>query len=146
MTSLEFPAVSHILGGEEILQCNLDDYFDFIELSDRGLPTQALAHLAEYLQLSLSQIARLLPVSERTLQRHKGSKPFNRLVSEQILHIAEVTARGTEVFGEREKFLCWLKQPSTALAGKTPLELLGSHFGAEMVLDELGRMEHGVFS
>ena len=146
MTSLEFPAVASILGGEEILHRNLDDYFDFIELSDRGLPAQTLTHLADYLQLSLSQIARLLPVSERTVQRHKMSKPFNRLVSEQILHIAEVAARGTEVFGDREKFLCWLKQPSAALAARTPLELLASRFGADMVLDELGRMEHGIFS
>ena len=146
MTALEIPEVARILGGAEILHRDLADYFDFIDLSDRGLPAQALPHLADYLQLSLAQIACLLPVSERTLQRHRGSKPFNRLVSEQILHIAEVAARGTEVFGDREKFLGWLKQPSAALAGRIPLELLGSRFGAGMVLDELGRMEHGVFS
>ncbi len=146
MTALEISEVAHILGGTEILHRDLTDYFDFIELSERGLPTQALTHLADYLQLSLTQIARLLPVSERTLHRHMGSKLFNRLVSEQVLHIAEVAARGTEVFGDREKFLGWLKQPSAALASKIPLELLDSRFGAYIILDELGRMEHGIFS
>jgi putative toxin-antitoxin system antitoxin component (TIGR02293 family) len=67
-------------------------------------------------------------------------------VSEQVLQIAAVVARGTEVFGGKDRFLAWAKQPSTALSDKTPLELLGSRFGTDLVLDELGRIEHGVFS
>lgn len=146
MPGLEFSEVSQILGGEKVLHQEISSYFDFIDLGDRGVPKSALQNLARYLHLSMGQMARLLPVSERTLQRHKTSKPFNRLVSEQILHIAEVAAKGTEVFEDRENFLAWLKQPSMALGQKTPLELLKSRFGTDIVLDELGRMEHGVFS
>jgi putative toxin-antitoxin system antitoxin component (TIGR02293 family) len=50
------------------------------------------------------------------------------------------------VFGDKDRFLAWANQPSKALAGKKPLELLGSRFGIDLVLDELGRMEHGVVS
>ena len=146
MTSLELHGVSKILGGEEILHREIHNYFDFIELGSRGVTKTALANLASYLRLSISQIARLLPVSERTIQRQGAEEPFNRAVSEQILHIAEVAARGTDVFEDRERFLAWLNQPCIALDDEAPIDLLRSRFGVDMVLEELGRMEHGVFA
>ena len=33
-----------------------------------------------------------------------------------------------------------------ALGGKRPIELLPSRYGAQMVLDVIGRIEYGVFS
>ena len=36
--------------------------------------------------------------------------------------------------------------PSRALAQQRPMSLLRSRFGAEMLLNELGRIEHGVVS
>jgi len=146
MALLELPEVSRILGGKKILRKEIHTYFDFIELGERGLPKRALMNLADFLGLSLSQITQLLPVSERTVQRYGPKEFFNRTVSEQILHIAEVAARGVEVFEDKEDFLSWLNQPSTALANEAPINLLRSRFGTDMVLDELGRMEHGVFS
>ena len=59
---------------------------------------------------------------------------------------AEVLAKGTEIFGGREKFLVWMNQPCTALSNNTPFSMLGSPFGIEMIFDELGRIEHGVYS
>lgn len=55
-------------------------------------------------------------------------------------------ARGVEVFEDKDKFLAWIEQPNKGLAGKTPMSLLKSRFGIEMVLDELGRIEYGVYS
>jgi putative toxin-antitoxin system antitoxin component (TIGR02293 family) len=146
MTSVELRRVSAILGGKKILRGELSDDFDLIELGERGITRKALENLAEYLDLSMSEMAGLLPVSERTIQRCGAGKSFNRVISEQILHLAEVAARGAEVFEDREKFLAWLNQPSRALAGEAPLRLLRSRFGAAMVLGELGRMEHGIFA
>jgi putative toxin-antitoxin system antitoxin component (TIGR02293 family) len=119
---------------------------DFVELSNRGVTKEALLRLADYLGVSLHQLAEVLPVTERTIQRYALKKHFNRVVSEQILQLAEIAARGSEVFGDRNAFLDWMKTPSRALADKTPLSLLQSKYGAEMVLDELGRIEHGVLS
>jgi len=146
MTSVEFPAVARILGGRKILHKSVNNYFDLIELCDCGIPKVALTNLATYLQLSLNQMAQILPISERTIQRYETAELFDRPISEQILHIARVAARGSQVFGDKMKFLSWLRQPNTALANQTPLDLLKSRFGTDMVLDELGRMEHGVFS
>ena len=143
---MELSGVTTILGGEEILQKKVQNQMDLLELSDEGIPKVALVNLAKYLSCTIRQMAQLLPLTERTIQRYAPQKHFNRVVSEHILHIAEVAARGTEVFGTKDKFLLWMSHPNKALANKTPLSLLSSRFGADMVLDELGRMEYGVSS
>ena len=117
---------------------------DLITLSRKGIPKVALVHLAHFLSCSLHDLVTLLPVTERTLQRYTPQQPLNRTVSEHILQLAEVAARGVEVFGEHATFLAWLHHPNTALGHHTPTSLLNSRFGAEMVLDELGRLEHGI--
>ena len=119
---------------------------DLDELSKKGISKSALLHLAKYLNLSEAQIAELLPVSLRTVQRYPGKMRFDRVVSEHILQIAVVTARGVEVFEDKSKFLSWLRYPNRALGNRIPTSLLGSRFGIEMVLNELGRIEYGVIS
>ena len=146
MTTVEFSEVAKILGGKKVLRRELRDLFDFIEVGGRGVSKTALMKLAQYLNLSLSQIAKLLPVSERTILRYDANKTFNRVVSEQILRMAELAAKGVEVFQDRLKFLAWLTTPNLALSGESPIDLLKSRFGTDMVFDEIGRLEHGVFS
>jgi len=140
------PGIAEVLGGKRTLKKKIHSRLDLIEMSKAGITKEALKHLAKYLSLSESQLTELLPVSGRTILRYASKKPFNRVVSEQIIQIAEVVARGTEVFGDKDKFTSWMHSPSKALSNQTPLSLLSSRFGTEMVLDELGRIEYGVYS
>lgn len=141
-----FARLTKILGGKKVIQKSIQSQMDLVILGDKGVTKDALLHLAKYLSCSMNQIAQLLPVTERTIQRYTSKKHFNRVVSEQILQIAEVAAKGSEVFESRDKFLTWMDHPNVALGKKTPMSLLNSKFGVNMVLDELGRIEHGVFS
>jgi putative toxin-antitoxin system antitoxin component (TIGR02293 family) len=136
--------VAEILGGEKVLQQQIHSRMDLIALSRKGVPKEALVHLAHFLSCTLHDVADLLPVTERTLQRYTPQQALNQVVSEHVLQMAEVAAKGAEVFTDKATFLTWLHHPNTALANHTPLSLLSSRFGAEMVLDELGRIEHGV--
>lgn len=138
--------IAEVLGGKSTFKKKIQSRFDLMEMSKDGITRGALKHLAKYLSLSESQLAELLPVSGRTILRYASKKPFNRVVSEQIIQMAEVVAKGIEVFGDKEKFKSWMHSPSKALANKTPLSLLSSRFGMEMVLDEIGRIEYGVYS
>ena len=143
---MELSALAKILGGKKVLRKNLQSRMDLIDLSNKGVSKDALLHLAKYFSCSVNQMAQLLPVTERTIQRYSPEKTLSRIVSEQILQIAEVAAKGTEVFEGRDRFLAWMNHPNKALNNKIPMSLLNSKFGADMVLDELGRIEHGVFS
>lgn len=138
--------VEKILGGKKALQMKIKDRMDFVTLSDRGVSKGSLLHLAKFFNISIHELAKVLPVTERTIQRYAAKELLSPVVSEHVLEIAEVAARGAKVFGEKEKFLQWIQLPSRALGDKTPMSLLASRFGAEMVLDELGRIEHGVLS
>jgi len=141
-----FSGVTDVLGGEKVLGQRIKNQMDLIELGNKGITKDALAHLADFFSFRISQMAALLPVTERTIQRYAAKKHFNRVVSEQILQIAEVAAKGTDVFEDKDKFLSWMNHPSKALGNRTPMSLLRSRFGAQAVLDELGRIEYGVVS
>lgn len=65
---------------------------------------------------------------------------------EHMEEIVEVIVRGLEVFEDKEKLILWLKHPSKALGGRTPLSMLNSRPGTDLLLDELGRIEAGVYS
>ena len=143
---MEIFDVVQILGGKEVLEKDIHNQMDLIELNNNGITKDALINLAKYLSFSMNQMAKLLPVTERTIQRYTPKRHFNRVVSEQIIQIAEVAAKGSRVFKDKQQFLVWMNFPNKALADKTPLSLLNSRFGADLVLDELGRIEHGIFS
>jgi putative toxin-antitoxin system antitoxin component (TIGR02293 family) len=139
-------SVAAILGVRKTLRGGTAERIDLMKLSQKGVDKDALLRLAKYLDLSVSQIAALLPVTLRTIQRYSRNHRFNQAVSEHILQITEVALRGASVFGRRDKFVTWMKSNSPALGNRTAASLLGSRFGAELVLDELGRIEHGVVS
>jgi putative toxin-antitoxin system antitoxin component (TIGR02293 family) len=143
---MEVATITEVLGGIEVLQKKIHNKMDLVELSNKGITKDALLRLGKYLNLSISQMADLVAIAERTIQRYTLEKPFNRIVSEQILQVAQVAVKGTNTFGDKDKFLSWMHQPNKALADKTPMSLLGSRFATEMISDELGRIEHGVFS
>jgi len=143
---MELNNIMEILGGRKILHKAIRNRMDLIDLSNKGVSKNALINLANYLEISTHQIAQLLPVTERTIQRCTQGKQFNRVVSEHILHITEVAAKGSKVFRDKERFLVWINLPNKALDDRTPVSLLNSKFGVDIVLDELGRIEHGIFS
>jgi putative toxin-antitoxin system antitoxin component (TIGR02293 family) len=143
---MQLSQVGEILGGEKILGKKLESKMDLIELGSIGITKDAVSHLAKYLSFSWKQIAALLPVTERTLQRYRLNQHFNPAVSEQVLHIAEVLAKGADVFKEKKKFLLWLNTPHKVFSGMTPFAMLASRYGTELVLEELGRIEFGVYS
>ena len=143
---MEIANICTILGGKKVLKHDLKSSMDFVELSKKGVPKAALLNLAKYTGYTLKQMASLLPVTERTLQRYTRNQTFNRALSEQIIEIAHVVDRGVHVFGSKEKFIEWMNARSPALADLRPFDLLASRFGTDMILDELGRIEHGVFA
>ena len=137
-----FSNVKEVLGLKEKIRTQLD----LVKLSRQGVSKGTVIRLAKHLSVGVKGIAPLLSVNPRTIQRLGPGKVFGRTVSERILRIALIVARGEEVLGDPERFNLWLKEPNKALADQTPLSLLTSEFGIEMVLDELGRIEHGVVS
>ena len=138
--------ILEVLGGSKAFRGKFSTTLDLVDLSEKGLTKAALLRLSSFLELSTGQMARLLPVTERTIQRYSRTTRLNRSVSEHILEIARVAVRGVDVFGDKDRFLAWMGRLNIALGNRKPLDLLASKLGIDLVIDELGRIEHGVVS
>ena len=119
---------------------------DLMDLARQGLYRGAMDSLAQLLELSTKDLVQYLHISERTLQRYDENKKLSPELSDHLIQIAKVYARAVDVFENREKAVQWLKYPSHALGGITPLSCLDNFSGIELVLDELGRIEYGVYA
>ncbi|ORJ60294.1 type II RES/Xre toxin-antitoxin system antitoxin [Geothermobacter hydrogeniphilus] len=119
---------------------------ELVASSRKGLSGKTLGYLASALQIPLAELAELLSISDRDLQRQKANKLLDKSLSVRVLQLADVISRAEDVFSDQSRARTWLKRPCPALRGQTPLNLLDTPFGIRAVLDELGRIEHGVYS
>ncbi|MEX0778488.1 MAG: antitoxin Xre/MbcA/ParS toxin-binding domain-containing protein [Balneolales bacterium] len=120
---------------------------DLVKIARKGLTYAEFASLYDMAPFNLNDWARILSLSDRSLQRYqKSGAHFSMAVSEKLLLIGYLFNRGHSVFNDSDRFFSWLQKPSVPLGGQTPLSLLDSIFGIDLILDELGRIEHGIFS
>ncbi|MBF0352334.1 MAG: DUF2384 domain-containing protein [SAR324 cluster bacterium] len=120
--------------------------FDLIEIARMGIPKKSINSLAECLHIPISELIQYLHVSERTLQRYSPDKLLSSAISDHLLQIAKVYSRSLEVFEDAEDASMWLKQVNISLGNVPPMDLVDTISGIEMVLDELTRIEYGVFA
>jgi putative toxin-antitoxin system antitoxin component (TIGR02293 family) len=120
--------------------------YDLVDLARQGLFKSAIDSLAELLELPTKDLAKYLHISERTLQRYEDKKKLSPELSDHLIQLARVYARTVEVFEDHNKAVKWLKYPILALGGVTPISCLDNFSGIELVLDELGRIEYGVYA
>lgn len=118
-----------------------------ITTTRQGIPFNTFTKMIKDSPFDLDDWSIFLHLSERTMQRYKKEKKsFDSIHSEKILEITMLYNRGTEVFGNSEKFNTWLNAKNIALGGIKPKELLDSTFGIGMLKNELIRIEHGVLA
>jgi putative toxin-antitoxin system antitoxin component (TIGR02293 family) len=109
----------------------------------------ALLSLISNLQKTREQdVAQVVGLSDRTLRRHrsKPDTPMPTAVASKTLLVTDILAKAIEVFGTQAAAEDWLNQPALALNDVRPLELLQTEQGAELVKDQLTRLEYGVYS
>ncbi|MBO4628419.1 MAG: DUF2384 domain-containing protein [Treponema sp.] len=119
---------------------------DYYRCSQSGITKKAIINLSKNTNLPISYITTLANINIRTLQRKTENDKLSSEISEKILQIAQVFAKGTEVFNSLESFKEWLESPNISLDGAIPANLISSNYGTQMVLDCLGRIQYGVYS
>jgi len=120
--------------------------FEVIKLARQGFSKRVLLALANKISLSIQELAYVLHISERTLQRYNDDDLIKAEYAEKAVELARLYTRGEEVFGSMEKFKLWIKYPSLVFNGEAPVSLLDTSAGFDMVFKELGRIEHGIFA
>jgi len=133
------------LGGRSVFGVG-SGRIDLLAELERGLPVRAYAALVKVLGLTAAEEDHLLQVSLRTRLRWKERRRIDPATSDRIVRIARILALATDVLENQAHALAWLREPSDALDGRTPLQAIGSDFGAERVTNLLHQMEYGVYS
>ncbi len=111
-----------------------------------GLPGEMVVSLAKKMRVPQKEVAVWLHTTTRTVQRHiEDQEKLSPEISDRLAQLIMVYCRCNEVFRDEDKASTWLKTPNFALGGATPSSLLDTTLGIELVFDELGRIEHGVF-
>ena len=88
----------------------------------------------------------MIHISERTLQRNSPDKLIDTTTSERLIELTRLFHKGISVFNDKGKFITWLNRPNKSLDNQLPIELIETNLGIDLVLDELLKIEHGVFS
>jgi len=120
--------------------------FDMLTISRNGLPKSGLMALAKKISLTLQEFANIMHISERTLQRYEDDTIIKTEYTEKAIELARLYTRGEEVFGTLDKFKTWMKTPLYVFKGETPVSLLDTSIGFDMIFKELGRIEYGIFA
>jgi putative toxin-antitoxin system antitoxin component (TIGR02293 family) len=103
--------------------------------------------ISDNVPFTLQEWSELLHISERTLHRYaKANSSFPFSVTDRILQIDKVIKRGVEVFGSLDKFIRWLRINPPALEGRISIHSLKSFEGINLVLTQIGRIEHGILA
>lgn len=132
------------LGGASVLGVEVENEIDFVQLVERGLPASAIDRLVDLGDLSPAELDEIIP--RRTVSHARGRLRLSSELSDRVARAAGAIAFAHEVFADRDKANRWLRRPNRVLGGATPLSMLRSGSGAQLVETILTRIAYGVYS
>lgn len=140
-------SLDRILGGKQAFHTRPKNALDWHQLLVSGLPMRALENFKEATALSDARLATLIGVSDKTLQRARGTRRrLDPVTSDRLFRTANLIALAAEVLESSERGIAWLSRAQIGLGGKIPFDLMTTEAGSEQVEQLLLRIEHGVYS
>jgi putative toxin-antitoxin system antitoxin component (TIGR02293 family) len=122
------------------------DQLAWVELLQTGLPSSTIESLTRVSGWTRDRLLKALDLVPRTLARRLETRTrLTPTESERVLRLARVLARASDVLEGEEKAKAWIDHANRALAGRTPMELLRTDIGTELVMTELTKIDHGMW-
>ncbi|WP_184305986.1 antitoxin Xre/MbcA/ParS toxin-binding domain-containing protein [Aporhodopirellula rubra] len=124
-----------------LLKLNLEmaDFSSFVPFIRNGFSRQCFDEFLSGTTIA-SAITRLSAFDNLA----EDAKELSPEASDCLLRIARVYAEALELFGEKEDVAQWMVTKSLTLGDQTPLELLDTTVGFELVYHELKRLQYGI--
>lgn len=112
---------------------------------ERGLPYRAFERLQRNAGLTAQELALVVDIPARTLQRRKAQGRLDPGESDRLARFARMLGRALELFeGDPERARRWLASELPALRDRRPLDLARTDVGTLEVEHLIGRLEHGI--
>lgn len=152
-SSPTYELTNRLLGGRAVLRRPIRDEVEAHLRICEGLPTRALVRLSRDLRgTTTPNLVAILGISPRSFRRRKEAverDPAAKLSiyeGSQLWKFTELLARAAQVLGSKDAAEKWLSSPQIGLDGRRPVELLTTAPGADLVKDQLLRMEFAVYT
>ena len=111
-----------------------------------GVSTKVLQLVVEsFKTISKPEIYEIVGLSSKTVSRRKD-QALPRAASDATIDLIGISSLAETVFGSQSDAEAWLRTPALALDGKKPIDLIATRAGAELVRDQLVRLDYGVYS
>jgi len=111
-----------------------------------GFPYNSFLDIAKKIPFTPREWAGILHLSERTLQRHaQNNTPFDGIYTDRILHINQLIDIGLATFSSADAFYNWLKRDKVVFNQPLNFAALSSSQGIQLLIDEVGRIQTGVY-
>jgi putative toxin-antitoxin system antitoxin component (TIGR02293 family) len=123
-----------------------NDLIKLMHKSRAGLPFSVYERLVESGPCTATDWARILHLSERTLQRYKKSqRRFDAQQSERILQCVMLFSHALEVI-RKGRVSDWLHGEVFVLENKAPIDFLDNSFGIKRIESHLTSIEYDLYS
>lgn len=109
-----------------------------------GLGANVARSIGETFAISVSELAKVLLVSESTLTRKsRDNSLLDPSTTERVLRIALITILATDIFEDVDATVAWMTRDNVALGGHTPLSLCDNDISAAQVRRVLHAIDYG---
>ncbi|MBK9730457.1 MAG: DUF2384 domain-containing protein [Chitinophagaceae bacterium] len=123
---------------------SIRDLFAIVSEAKKGVNAKAFFDMVSVSGIDKNKMAGLMNVSLKTLLRYKQqNKKLSATKSERVLKLLALYKKGNEVFGDTNAFRRWLEKPAYGLNSMTPIELMHTSGGIDLIQEELTRIEFG---
>ena len=121
-------------------------HVETLEAVRSGLQPQALNALVER-GYARSELVRLVGPRSTIERKLSGNIRLDLPESDRLARLSRIIAKAEAVFGNIEKARHWMERPSSQLpGGESPLSLLDTDGGTQVVTERLLQIEYGVFA
>lgn len=120
--------------------------YKLIDVARKGVSKKKLLELSASSEIDISEMAKLLHISVRTIQRYSDEDKLDSHISEHILLIERLYIKGNTMFRTSTDFNNWMKRELFAFNFQKPISFLDTLSGVELVYNKIGQFEHGIFA
>jgi putative toxin-antitoxin system antitoxin component (TIGR02293 family) len=113
-------------------------------ITHAGITGSLLRDMREHLGLTIADVSRVLGAGERTvIRKEQDHSALSPTEADRAYRLARIADLATELIGDGQKAKSWLRTPSTYLGGVTPVSLLDTEVGTEVVVESLYAIAYG---
>ena len=139
-------AARELFGYAQLIGIKASDRLDLYDKIKAGFPFKSFAILSRSMGVTNKELAELVQISTRTLNRRQKEGKLKADESDRLLRFARIFTQALDLFeGDTKAAQDWLSSESQALKGASPLEASKTEEGARAVEGLISGLEHGAF-